>query len=240
MKCLECGAKATEKHHVIPKSLGGKLTIDLCSDCHCKIHGFTGNRINAVDLSQLGKYRKHIDSFAAVMAWDIFDCSRHHDKKNRLISYHIFSGDYKMTSSQLENRIKTINKWKFEKRWEWFHEIRNDGWNVTKAIILRVLVEKYKQKKYTKEYKEFLEILQKYPDGNSKENFWSYGLYVSNNVWDLYDNHEARHKLARERHQNEIDFINQQYELQQKKLQRQRNNRLLASLFSPIFQGIKL
>lgn len=36
--CFECGAVAEEYHHVIPKSLGGKLTIPLCSVCHGKVH----------------------------------------------------------------------------------------------------------------------------------------------------------------------------------------------------------
>ena len=29
---------ATENHHIIPKSLGGKKTIPVCSSCHAKIH----------------------------------------------------------------------------------------------------------------------------------------------------------------------------------------------------------
>jgi hypothetical protein len=26
------------KHHVVPKVMGGKLVVDLCEDCHSKIH----------------------------------------------------------------------------------------------------------------------------------------------------------------------------------------------------------
>lgn len=39
MKCFECDARAEHKHHVIPKSVGGKRTIPLCIRCHEKVHG---------------------------------------------------------------------------------------------------------------------------------------------------------------------------------------------------------
>jgi len=41
--CFECGKKATYNHHVIPRSLGGKKTIPLCSTCHPKAHGQKGH-----------------------------------------------------------------------------------------------------------------------------------------------------------------------------------------------------
>ncbi len=37
--CFECGKEAFHEHHPIPHSLGGTRTIDLCHDCHGKIHG---------------------------------------------------------------------------------------------------------------------------------------------------------------------------------------------------------
>lgn len=40
MKCFECSSTDNiHRHHVIPKSLGGKKTIPLCGNCHGKIHG---------------------------------------------------------------------------------------------------------------------------------------------------------------------------------------------------------
>ena len=36
--CFECGAPADVKHHVVPRVLGGKHAIDLCDNCHGKIH----------------------------------------------------------------------------------------------------------------------------------------------------------------------------------------------------------
>lgn len=44
--CFECGAPATERHHIVPHSLGGTKTIPLCGECHAKIHDVNGRRRN--------------------------------------------------------------------------------------------------------------------------------------------------------------------------------------------------
>ena len=44
MKCFECGSHATENHHIIPKSLGGKRVIPLCGLCHSRVHQMDGTR----------------------------------------------------------------------------------------------------------------------------------------------------------------------------------------------------
>ena len=44
--CFECGAPATERHHVVPVSLGGTKTIPLCGECHAKVHDVSGRRRN--------------------------------------------------------------------------------------------------------------------------------------------------------------------------------------------------
>lgn len=36
--CFECGAPATEEHHVIPACLGGTKTVPLCLRCHSLVH----------------------------------------------------------------------------------------------------------------------------------------------------------------------------------------------------------
>lgn len=41
--CFECGRPATHRHHVVPRVLGGKKTIGLCSECHPKAHGKVGH-----------------------------------------------------------------------------------------------------------------------------------------------------------------------------------------------------
>lgn len=42
MNCFECGEHARYRHHVVPKSLGGKKTIPLCDKCHAAAHGEHG------------------------------------------------------------------------------------------------------------------------------------------------------------------------------------------------------
>lgn len=37
-KCFECGSEADHRHHVVPKSLGGRKTVPMCANCHGKIH----------------------------------------------------------------------------------------------------------------------------------------------------------------------------------------------------------
>ena len=42
--CFECGAPATERHHIVPASLGGTKTVPLWGICHAKIHDVDGKR----------------------------------------------------------------------------------------------------------------------------------------------------------------------------------------------------
>ena len=51
--CFECGAPATERHHIVPASLGGTKTIPLCGTCHAKVHDISGQRRN--QLAELTK-----------------------------------------------------------------------------------------------------------------------------------------------------------------------------------------
>jgi hypothetical protein len=57
-KCFECGKVASENHHVIPKSLGGKKTIPLCGSCHALVHAMDGKRRDRhSELTKLGLQR---------------------------------------------------------------------------------------------------------------------------------------------------------------------------------------
>ena len=38
-KCFECGQSAMHRHHVVPRSLGGRNTVWLCESCHGLVHG---------------------------------------------------------------------------------------------------------------------------------------------------------------------------------------------------------
>ena len=37
-RCFDCGRKAVHAHHVVPRSLGGTTTVNLCAECHGKVH----------------------------------------------------------------------------------------------------------------------------------------------------------------------------------------------------------
>ena len=39
--CVECGATATEDHHVVPRSRSGTFTVPLCGSCHGRAHGIS-------------------------------------------------------------------------------------------------------------------------------------------------------------------------------------------------------
>lgn len=58
--CVNCGKIATNKHHIIPKSLGGtdreSNLVFLCDECHGKIHGIEyGNGIlSHSELTKIG------------------------------------------------------------------------------------------------------------------------------------------------------------------------------------------
>lgn len=54
--CFECGNAGEERHHVVPKSLGGTKTVLLCSPCHGKIHGMK-DRMNHRELTRQGLMR---------------------------------------------------------------------------------------------------------------------------------------------------------------------------------------
>lgn len=57
-ECFECGKPATEDHHVIPQSLGGKKTIPLCGGCHALVHGgYNKRRDDHVALTKAGHAR---------------------------------------------------------------------------------------------------------------------------------------------------------------------------------------
>lgn len=56
--CFECGAPATEQHHIIPVVRGGTKTIPLCSACHAKVHDIKGRRDNHVDNTKIALERR--------------------------------------------------------------------------------------------------------------------------------------------------------------------------------------
>ena len=57
--CFECGDKATENAHIVPKIRGGTKTIPLCGKCHGLAHGMNrSNDIGALTREGLDKARQ--------------------------------------------------------------------------------------------------------------------------------------------------------------------------------------
>jgi len=56
--CFECGRPASEKHHVVPRVLGGTKTIPICDECHGKVH--STNRMNISELTKAGLERARL------------------------------------------------------------------------------------------------------------------------------------------------------------------------------------
>lgn len=240
MKCYECGAPANEKHHIIPKSLGGTNTIDLCSACHCKIHGFEGNRIKATELSKLGVYRKNPVSFVSVMAYDKFAQSGSwlvngkyvFGKKLRDANYRTyqkFSGDYKLTQNQFENRKATIEQWHWQRKYDWMHDIATSHYALALLIGIKTISDRFKIKKYNHQYRVNLKYYNAGKmmgcEGNDE-----YENYVLQNVYKNMEDKESRYVLKRQRAQHEIDFIAERKQKEMKRRDIMHAQRLYGSI----------
>lgn len=61
--CALCGRSVgrTSRHHIIPRSEGGTLTVDLCAPCHKTLHSFFTNRTLAAEFSTLDAIRRDPD-----------------------------------------------------------------------------------------------------------------------------------------------------------------------------------
>ena len=56
------------KHHIVPKSEGGRDTVDLCAACHKTLHSFFTNETLANELNTLDALRQDPDG-ARYLAW---------------------------------------------------------------------------------------------------------------------------------------------------------------------------
>lgn len=58
--CFECGSrKQLTNHHVVPRILGGKNTVPLCSSCHGKVHDRKKISHSALTKAALAQMRKN-------------------------------------------------------------------------------------------------------------------------------------------------------------------------------------
>lgn len=246
MRCYECGEPANEKHHMIPKSLGGTKTIDLCSACHCKIHGFEGNRIKATELSKLGVYRNNPVSFVSVMAYDKFNQSNNwlvngkqvFGKKMRdanYRTYQTFSGDYKLTQNQFENRFNTIIQWHWQRKYDWMHNIATSHYTLALLIGIKTICDRFKIKRYNHQYRV---NLKHYNAGKMTECEGNdqYENYVLQNVYKNLEDKESRYVLKRQRARHELDFIAKLQEQEQERRDIKRAQRLFGFMMYGAFK----
>lgn len=69
-QCALCEREVTSvsKHHLVPKSEGGRETIDLCGACHKTLHSFFSNRTLATELHTIEALRQEPE-IAHYLAW---------------------------------------------------------------------------------------------------------------------------------------------------------------------------
>ncbi|MBI5669643.1 MAG: HNH endonuclease [Chloroflexi bacterium] len=68
--CALCerAVRQVSKHHIVPKSEGGRDTIDLCAACHKTLHSFFTNETLANELNTLEALRQDPD-VARYLMW---------------------------------------------------------------------------------------------------------------------------------------------------------------------------
>ena len=54
--CFECGIQADHAHHVVPKTLGGTKTVNLCAPCHSKVH--SPHLLRTSELTKIGLQKR--------------------------------------------------------------------------------------------------------------------------------------------------------------------------------------
>tara|TARA_R110000796_G_scaffold210188_2_gene326448 strand:+ start:1277 stop:1543 length:267 start_codon:yes stop_codon:yes gene_type:complete len=81
--CVCCGATAREKHHVVPKSKGGKFTVPICRGCHDMIDR---TPLGDWPLKYFSKGYEHLPTEARVLMLKLTACSYHFDIIERAIS----------------------------------------------------------------------------------------------------------------------------------------------------------
>jgi 5-methylcytosine-specific restriction enzyme A len=69
-RCALCDREVSRvtRHHIIPRSEGGRQTVDLCSACHKTLHGFFTNETLAKKLSSIDVLRQDPD-IGRYLAW---------------------------------------------------------------------------------------------------------------------------------------------------------------------------
>ena len=117
-ECFNCGATAeTQKHHVVPRSLGGEQTVSLCLNCHSKVHGKT---MSTSELTKRGQEKRYFNwQFHEILAQiavldkiDDFILLNHSRKQTAKLAEKVFTSKSFSRKSwgQYRNPIKKIAK----------------------------------------------------------------------------------------------------------------------------------
>ncbi len=69
-RCALCEREVSSvtRHHLVPRSEGGKETIDLCTACHKTLHSFFTNRTLSTELHSIETLRQQPE-IARYLAW---------------------------------------------------------------------------------------------------------------------------------------------------------------------------
>jgi len=69
-RCALCEREVTRanRHHLIPRSEGGTITVDLCLTCHSTLHQFYTNRTLSKEFSTIEALRQDPE-IARYLAW---------------------------------------------------------------------------------------------------------------------------------------------------------------------------
>jgi 5-methylcytosine-specific restriction enzyme A len=69
-QCALCerAVNSVSKHHLVPKSQGGRITVELCAACHKTLHSFFTNQTLATELHTIESLRQEPE-IARYLAW---------------------------------------------------------------------------------------------------------------------------------------------------------------------------
>lgn len=69
-QCALCEREVRQvnKHHIVPKSEGGRVTVELCLACHKTLHSFFTNATLATELNNIPALRENPE-IASYLKW---------------------------------------------------------------------------------------------------------------------------------------------------------------------------
>lgn len=153
--CFECGAKATEQHHIIPQVYGGTKTIPLCSSCHMKVHGIKSEKRidNHTENTKRGLDKNRI--------WELFSgwivIQKHNPiNKTDFKNYYVSIFDSLFSTSKVYRIYERINELEKDFLFSLFKEklnepaliffLDNNEFEVVDYKIIKLIIKNIRQK----------------------------------------------------------------------------------------------